>query len=125
MNERSFEGAKKIVPFAPSKDESTPEGEAVEKSGQAIVSLLQQAAAVAKENCDRAMDVAHKLSMQLRAAEDRIKELEHDTRRYQERALRSEKWMGRIYKEIEEKFFDPKSMDRADSTRDRVEAARR
>ena len=117
MNERTFEGTKKIVPFAPTKDEASPEGEAVERSGQAIVSLLQQAASVAKENCDRAMDVAHKLSMQLRAAEDRIKGLEQDLRRFQERALRSEKWMGRIHKEIEEKFFDPRA--------DRGEPARR
>jgi hypothetical protein len=55
------------------------------------------------------MDVAHKLSLQLRAAEEKIKELEADIRHYHDRAQRAEKWLARIYKDIEEKFFDPQS----------------
>jgi hypothetical protein len=119
MNERALDGAKKIVPFAPTKDGNS-ESETVDRSGQAIVTLVQQAANVAKDNCERAMDVAHKLSMQLRASEDRVKELENEVRHYHDRAVRSEKWLARIYKEIEEKFFDPKTMER-----ERPEAARR
>ena len=51
------------------------------------------------------MDIAHKLSLQLRAAEDKVAQLEGDVRYYQERANRAEKWMLRIQQEIEEKFF--------------------
>ena len=90
MNERPRETAaavKKVVPFAPSKD--APENE-LDKSGQAIVTLVQQAAHAAKDSCERAMDVAHKLSIQLRAAEDRARELENDVRHYQERADRAD-----------------------------------
>jgi hypothetical protein len=42
----------------------------MEESGQAIVAKIQKAADLANENCDRAMALAHKLAMQIRAAED-------------------------------------------------------
>ncbi len=51
------------------------------------------------------MDIAHKLSLKLREAEDRIAQLEGDIRHYQERAARAEKWMHRIHSEIEDRFF--------------------
>jgi hypothetical protein len=102
MNQRTPE---KIIPFAPSPKDSRQEGDPVDRSGQAIVVMLQEAVDVAKQNCERAMDIAHKLSLQLRAAEDRISQLEGDVRYYQERASRSEKWLLRIQQEIEEKFF--------------------
>src|SRR5215468_7713660 len=126
MTERSAEAVKKIIPFAQNAKENIPfapkpkdgmgfaakskdsrnEGDPVERSGQAIVSLLQQAAETANSNCNRAMDLAHKLSMQLRAAEERIRELELEMRRYQDRAERAEQWLVRIYNDIEQKFFE-------------------
>jgi hypothetical protein len=102
MNQRTPE---KIIPFAPSHKESRHDGDPVDRSGQTIVSMLQEAVEVAKQNCERAMDIAHKLSLQLRAAEDRVAQLEGDIRYYQERASRAEKWLLRIQQEIEEKFF--------------------
>jgi hypothetical protein len=110
MSERVFDAAKNIVPFAPVKDVH-PMSESMERSGEAIVRLVQQAASAAKDKCDRALDVAHQLSVQLRASHDRIKELEHDVRHYHDRAVRSERWLARIYNEIEEKFFDPKALE--------------
>ena len=90
MNERAAEAVKKIIPFGQNPKESIPfapkpkeargDGDAVDRSGQAIVSLLQQAAETANANCDRAMDLAHKLSMQLRAAEERIRDGEIEMR---------------------------------------------
>jgi hypothetical protein len=106
MSQYAPEKPKNIVPFAPPLKDDQRDDNDVDRSGHAIVALLQEAAAVASTNCDRAMDVAHKLSGQLRAAEDRAKELEADIRHYQDRALRAEKWLLRIYKEIEEKFFN-------------------
>jgi hypothetical protein len=102
MNQRTPE---KVIPFAPTLKESRQDSDPVDRSGQAIVVMLQEAVDVAKQNCERAMDIAHKLSLQLRAAEDRIAQLEGDVRYYQERAGRSEKWLLRIQQEIEEKFF--------------------
>jgi hypothetical protein len=103
MNQRTPD---KPIPFAPpQKSARPPEGDPLDQSGQAIVAMLQEAVDVAKENCDRALELAHKLSLQLRAAEDRIQQLEGDVRYYQDRATRAEKWMQRIQGEIEDRFF--------------------
>lgn len=104
MNQRAPE---KIVPFAPTPREQRQLADAdpLDRSGQAIVSMLQDAVEVAKQNCERAMDIAHKLSLKLREAEDRIAQLEGDIRHYQDRATRAEKWMNRIQAEIEDRFF--------------------
>ena len=69
-----------------------------------VLALLQEGVGVAKQNCERAMEIAHKLSLQLRAAEDRVAQLEGEIRLHQERAVRAEKWMHRIHCEIEDRF---------------------
>jgi hypothetical protein len=103
MNQRAPE---KVVPFAPqSRNARSADGDPIDQSGFAIVSMLQEAVDVAKQNCERAMDIAHKLSLKLREAEDRIAQLEGDCRHYQERVVRAEKWMHRIHSEIEDRFF--------------------
>ena len=111
--ERNSDSSKKVIPFAPNKgyrhEPRDDGGDPVDRSGQAIIELLQQAAETANSNCDRAMELAHKLSVQLRSAEERIRELESDTNHFHDRAQRAEKWLARIYKDIEEKFFNPQS----------------
>jgi len=111
--ERNSESSKKVIPFALNKQvyrqEARDDGDPLDRSGQAIMELLQQAAETANSNCDRAMELAHKLSVQLRAAEERIRELESDTNHFHDRAQRAEKWLARIYKDIEDKFFNPES----------------
>ncbi|MCC6889349.1 MAG: hypothetical protein IT536_12510 [Hyphomicrobiales bacterium] len=102
MNQRAPE---KVIPFAPAPRERQSDSDPLDRSGHAIVAMLQEAVDVAKQNCERAMDIAHKLSLQLRAAEDRIAQLEGDIRHYQDRAARAEKWMQRIHSEIEDRFF--------------------
>jgi hypothetical protein len=103
MNQRAPE---KVVPFAPQPRNARPaDGDPLDQSGFAIVAMLHEAVDVAKQNCERAMDIAHKLSLKLREAEDRIAQLEGDCRHYQERAARAEKWMHRIHSEIEDRFF--------------------
>src|ERR1700730_4124624 len=62
-----------VVAFAPKKDR--PDATVVaDDAGLAILTLLQKAADMAKEDCARAMDLAHKLSFQLRAAEEKARE---------------------------------------------------
>src|SRR5687768_14212024 len=102
MNQRAPE---KVIPFAPTGREVRQEGDLIDRSGHAVIALLQEAVDIAKQNCERAMDIAHKLSLQLRAAEDRVAHLEGEIRQYQERANRAEKWMHRIHSEIEDRFF--------------------
>jgi hypothetical protein len=48
----------------------------VEEAGEATIAKIQKVAYLSNENCDRAMKLAHKLSMQLRVPEDRINQLE-------------------------------------------------
>jgi hypothetical protein len=48
--------------------------------------------------------MAQKLSQQL-AAEDRIVELEVELDTHQERAERAERWLHRVYTEIEDRFL--------------------
>jgi hypothetical protein len=99
--------SEKVVPFAPAaKGRPSNDADPLEDAGQAIVGMLERAANITKENCQHAVDVAHKLSLQLRAAEDQIKELSTDLRYYQDRAHRAERWLLRISKEIDQKFFD-------------------
>jgi hypothetical protein len=115
MNERAAavnmiipfaQAPKETIPYAPKPKEVRGDGDAVDHSGQAILSLLHKAAETANANCDRSMDLAYKLSMQLRAAEERIHELELEIRHHQDRTQRVEQWLSRIYNDIEQKFFE-------------------
>jgi hypothetical protein len=77
----------------------------LDKAGQTILQLVAQAAGIADENSRQALGLAQKLSDQLRAAEDRVAELESDLAASQERAERAEQWLHRIYGEIENRFI--------------------
>src|SRR5580704_17178579 len=94
-----------IVPFAP-MSKGQAEGHIIaDDSGRTIVAMLQKAADMAKEDCARAMDLAHKLSFQLRAAEERARELEAEADHFRDRAARAEAWLLRIHNEVEQTFF--------------------
>jgi hypothetical protein len=49
--------------------------------------------------------MAQKLSHQLRAAEDRIAELEAEVGIYRDKADRAEQWLHKVYTEIEDRFL--------------------
>jgi hypothetical protein len=66
---------------------------------------LHKAAGVAEANSQHALEMAQKFSHQLRAAEDRIAELEAEIGIYQEKAGRAEQWLHRGYTEIEDRFL--------------------
>jgi hypothetical protein len=97
-----------IVPFAPSRAEKVANNDdSSDNAGRSIMGLLQQAATSAKENYGHAVRVAQGLSLQLRAAEDRVNELEAELHQVQQRAVRAEDWLQRISREIENRFFEP------------------
>jgi len=105
---------KTIIPFAPApKDNVRDDGELVEQSGQAIIALLKEAADTARATCEHAIKTAQKVSGQLQAADNRIRELESEVRLYQTRAANAEKWLARVHDEIEEKFFGPNAVARS------------
>jgi hypothetical protein len=77
----------------------------VDQSGQHIVGLLGKAANKTKADYARAMDLAHKLTLQLRAVEDRVRDLETEATLYRDRAVHAEDWLQHIHKEVEQTFF--------------------
>jgi uncharacterized protein YlxW (UPF0749 family) len=99
-----------VIRFAP---KPKGEGEPIDQSGRAVVALIQEAANTSKENVERAMTVAHRLSLELRSAEDRISELEAEVERLGGRATRAEQWLEAIKKEIEDKLIAPMEANRS------------
>ena len=108
MDENHADTPEQVIEFAP-KGGPRSHGTLVDEAGEAIIAKLQKAADLSNENCDRAMKLAHKLSMQLRAAEDRINQLEAEVELFRDRAVRAERWLQTIQKEIEEKLIAPRS----------------
>jgi hypothetical protein len=94
-----------VIQFGRSAQDGRDEHSQLDKAGQTILELLSKAADAADENSRHALEMAQKLSDQLRAAEDRIADLEAEVTAYQERAERAEQWLHRVYTEIEDRFL--------------------
>ena len=93
-----------VVPFAP-KNAASNDADQLDRAGQTILQLLHKAAGVAEENSRYALDMAQKLSHQLRAAEDRVAELDAEVQLYRDKADRAEQWLHKVYTEIEDRFL--------------------
>jgi hypothetical protein len=106
-----------VIPFGTTGGASIPDGtDLLDSAGKTILGMLGRAAEMAGEKSKQALDAARELSIQLQAAEDRIKDLEADVRHHEARADRAEKWLYQISLEIEEKFFGPTTTHRAAAT---------
>src|SRR5271155_3839939 len=98
--------SERVIPLAPAaRNGGSNDADQLDTAGQNILRVLHKAAGVAEANSQHALDMAQKLSHQLRAAEDRIAELEAEVRIYQERPERAEQWLHKIYTEVEERFI--------------------
>jgi hypothetical protein len=106
-----------VVQFAPAPRPQADAHMVADDSGRTIIAMLQKAADMAKEDCARAMDLAHKLSFQLRAAEERARDLEAEAAHFRDRAARAEAWLMRIHKEVEQTFFQRKDREQRQGTR--------
>jgi hypothetical protein len=93
------------IPFAPKLNVRPEAGDPLDVAAQHTLDLLHRAAVSAEANNQQALEVADKLFAQLRAAEDRIRELEAKVRQHAERADRAERWLHQVSVEIEQKFF--------------------
>ena len=113
MNQRETDTSEQVLKFAP-KEKAPNRVAQLDEAGQAIVAQIRTAADLVKEDCDRAMGLAHKLSMELRAAEDRAQQTEREVEHWQERAARAEQWLRTIQKEIEEKLLTRRSFSGAE-----------
>ena len=95
--------------FAPASKGHPDANIVADDSGRSIIALLQQATEKTEVECVRAMDLAHKVSSQLRAAEERARELETEAAHFRDRASRAEEWLLRIHNEVEHAFFQEKN----------------
>jgi chromosome segregation ATPase len=80
----------------------------LDQAGQTILQLLNKAADVVEQNSRYAMDAAQQLSHQLRAAEDRIAQLEAELEAHQQQAERAEQWLHTVYTQIEQRLMKPR-----------------
>src|SRR5215813_7588267 len=67
MDENGADTPEQVLKIVP-KERPRSYAPLVEEAGEAIIAKIKKAADLSNENCDRAMKLAHKLSMQLRAA---------------------------------------------------------
>jgi hypothetical protein len=88
--------SRSVVPFT-SDDQ-------IEPAGRSILSMLDRAADVAKANNQRSLEITQRLSNKLRAAEDRIAELEAEVEFYQNNAEHAEWWINKIHIAIDEQL---------------------
>ena len=108
MNQRATDTPEQVLKFAP-KEKVPSRVAQLDDAGQAIVAQIRTAADLAREDCDRAMSLAHKLSMELRAAEDRTQRMTREVEHWRDRAARAEQWLQTIQQEIEEKLLTRRS----------------
>src|SRR3979411_313648 len=111
MNQRSSDGPEQIRKFAP---RDRPREDPTDEAGRALVAMLKQANELANEASERATGYASRLGTELRAVEDRIRELEFAISHYRERARIAEEWLQRIQREIEDKLIAPQPGPRAE-----------
>jgi ABC-type transporter Mla subunit MlaD len=107
MNSRGSGAAETAIPIplAPKLNAGSEAGDPLDRAGKAILGLVHRAAGEAQESTRQALERANQLSAQLRAAEDRIKQLEANVQHHQARADRAERWLYQVSVEIEQKFF--------------------
>ena len=114
MNQRETDTSEQVLKFAPKEEKAPNRVAQLDDAGQAIVAQIRTAADLAKEDCDRAMSLAHKLSMELRAAEDRTQQMAREVEHWRDRAARAEQWLQTIQQEIEEKLLTRRSFSGAE-----------
>ena len=77
-------------------------------AGQHIIALVQKASDMARDDCQRAIDLANRISSELRAAEERAQAFEEEAKYFRDRAARAEEWLARIEGEVQQSFFQNK-----------------
>jgi hypothetical protein len=93
----------------------------LDQVGNALLGLVDRAARTADADVQAAREVAEKLADQLRAAQNRINELEANVRYYQDRTERAEKWMHQISSEIHQRFLGADDSDGARRMAERLQ----
>jgi hypothetical protein len=77
-------------------------GDDIDRSGAAIMSLIDQVIKTSRAECDRALETAHQYSLRLRAAEDLVNKLQTKVEQLEDQAFRAQSSLNRIQGAIEE-----------------------
>ena len=93
------------IPLAPKLHSRAEAGDQLDQVGQTIMGALDHAAITIEASYRQPVEMSRRLATQLRAAEERIAQLEVKPRYNEDRADRAEKWLYQISVEIEQKFF--------------------
>ena len=97
-----------VVAFGPKK--GRPDSTMMtDDAGQHVIALVQKASDMAKADCQRAIDLADRVSSELRAAEERARAFEQEANYFRDRAARAEEWLARIEGEVQQAFFHNKN----------------
>jgi hypothetical protein len=104
MSNRGQGVAEAAIPIS-SASKLNSRAEVVDRAAQTILGTINRAATTVQASYREGLEINSKLSAQLRAAEDRISELEIKARYHEDRADRAEKWLYQVSLEIEQKFF--------------------
>lgn len=96
-----------VVPFAPKG--SPVSTMKTDDAGQHVIALVQKASDMAKADCQRAMDLANRVSSELRAAEEKARAFEKEANYFRDRAARAEEWLARIESESSRRSFKTNS----------------
>jgi len=105
MNSQETDTLGAVIPYAPEAKNAGSEADLLDRAGNAILGLVNQAAGTVAADLQAAREAAEKLADQLRVAHDQINKLEAKVRYYQDRMNRAEKWLHHISSEIEQKFL--------------------
>jgi chromosome segregation ATPase len=76
----------------------------IDQAGEALLRMFQQSADALEQDHRRVLEEAHRIGDRVRAARDRIAELESELAEYRDKADRAEEWLNRIQNEIAERF---------------------
>ena len=93
------------IPLAPKLNSRTEAADPLDRAAQTILGTINRAATTVEASYRQGLEVNDKLAAQLRAAEQRMSELEVKARYPEDRADRAEKWLYQISVEIEQRFF--------------------
>ena len=104
MSNRGEGAAESVIPIS-SEPKLNSRAEVVDQAAQTILGTINRAATTVQASYRQGLEINSKLATQLRAAEQRISELEVKARYHEDRADRAEKWLYQISVEIEQKFL--------------------
>ena len=76
--------------------QGSSDADALENAGRAAFDTIRRAAAAAEEKTQVAFGLAHRTTLQLRDAEERIAQLEAEVQHARARAQKAEQWLHKI-----------------------------